>query len=212
MGDSWLQRLVVRGSAPDVAAFTRAAGSGERPRYLTVSRPLRTQKLSFEKLKGVLPPTIAGRVAPEPEEPWDLVVEQCRLRDGTVEVTYKFQLSEFECEPLIVAVSKLYPRLCFVLGCVASFVDQQSSLFIHDGQTWSWDLPSRRKAAIWVKVPEETNDNADQVTRALAEADWAMMDEVVDHWTPKATQAMATLRRGLRTARQRRSRAARRSR
>src|SRR5881296_143622 len=132
MGDSWLQRLVVRGSAPDVAAFTRAARSGERPRYLTVSRPLRTQKLSFEKLKGVLPPTIAGRVAPEPEEPWDLVVEQCRLRDGTVEVTYKFQLSEFECEPLIVAVSKLYPRLCFVLGCVASFVDQQSSMFIHN--------------------------------------------------------------------------------
>ena len=212
MGDSWLHRLVVRGSTPDIAAFTRAAGTPERPDYLPVTRQLRTQKLSFEKLKALLPVAVARRVAREIHEPSDLVLEQRRLRDETVEVTYKFQLSGFECEPLIVAVSKLYPRLCFVLGCVASFVDQQSSMFIHTGQSWSWNLPSRRKAAIWAKVPEETDDNADAVTRALAEADLAMIDEVVGHWTPKATQVMATLRRGLRTARQRRSRGARRSR
>ena len=156
--------------------------------------------------------TSARRVAREPEEPWDLIVEQHQLSDGTVELIYKFQLSTFACEQLMIAVSKLYPQLCFVLGCVASFVDQQSSMFIHNGQSWSWNLPSRRKAAIWAKVPEETDDNADAVTRALAEADWAMIDEVIGHWTPKATQAMAKLRRGLRTARQRRSRAARRSR
>ena len=178
---------------------------------MTVKPQLRNQRLSFEALKALLPIRVARRAAPEPEEPWDLVVEQRRLKDGTVEVTYKFQLSEFECEPLMIAVSKCYPRLCFVLGTVASSVDQQSGMFIHNGQARSWDLSNRRKAAILAKVPQETADNSDEVTQALTEADWAMMDEVVDHWTPKATQVMARLR-GRWTADQRRSRAVRRRR
>jgi hypothetical protein len=212
MADSWLQRLIVRGSAPDVAAFTAAARGDGRPYYLTVKPRLRTQRLSFETLKALMPVGVARRVAPEPEEPWDLVVEQRRLKDGTVTVTYKFQLSEFECESLMIAVSKRYPRLCFVLATVAPSVDQQSSMFIHNGQARSWDLSNRRKTAILAKVPQETADNADDVTQALAEADWAMMDEVVDHWMPKATQVMTRLRRRRRTAHQRRSPAARRRR
>jgi hypothetical protein len=112
----------------------------------------------------------------------------------------------------MIAVSKRYPRLCFVLGTVASSVDQQSSMFIHNGQTRSWDLSNRRKAAILAKVPHETTDNADEVTQALAEADWAMMDEVIDYWRPKASQVMTKLRREQRISDQRRSRGARRSR
>ncbi len=170
MADSWLQRLIVRGSAPDVAAFTGAAKSRQRPYYLTVKPQLRIQRLSFETLKALLPVRVARRAALEPEEPWDLVVEQRRLKDGTVEVTYKFQAERIRVRPLMIAVSKRYPRLCFVLGCVASSIDQQSSMFIYNGQATSWDLPNRRKAAIRAKVPEETADNSNEVTQALAEA------------------------------------------
>jgi hypothetical protein len=201
MSDSALQRLVVRGVPMDVEVFTRAGGTSARPDYITVKRQLRTQKLSFIALTAQLPVTVARRVARDSEEPWDLVLERSRLGDGTVEVTYKFQLSRFECAPLIVAISTRYPRLCFVLGCVAPSVDQQSSLFIHNGHSWSWTLPNRRKRAIWAKVPKETNDNADEVTWRLAEADWAMMDAVVDHWAPKANRLMATLMKQASTSR-----------
>ena len=64
---------------------------------------------------------------------------------------------------------------------------------VHDGQSRTWRLANTRREAIWATVPEETEDNLDDVTWALAEADWAGMDEVVEHWRPTADALMAKL-------------------
>jgi hypothetical protein len=204
MGDSWLQRLVVRGPAADVAAFRRAVASREKPQYLTVKPGCRTQKLSFAKLRSLLLPRRARQIDTELEEPWDLVVEPTEtLKGSSVELTYKFQLSEFEPDDLILEVSKLYRRLCFVLGCVAPDVDEQSSRLIQAGRrSREWRLPAKRKAAIWKElVPEETDDNSDEVTWGLAEADWQFMDEVVAHWRPRMDTLAAQVLRHRRSGR-----------
>ena len=192
MGDSWLQRLVVRGPASEVAAFRRAVASPEKPQYVTVKTACRTQRLSFAKLGRLLPRHRAREFEPDIEEPWDLVVEPARpFKDGSRAVTYKFQLSAFEPEDLIIEVSRLYPRLCFVIGCVASSTDTQSSLLVHNGRSWCWCLPVGRKNAIWKKlVPEETEDNSDDVSWGLSQADWQMMDEVVTHWQTRTDALM----------------------
>ena len=193
MGDSWLQRLVVRGPASEVTAFRSAVASPEKPEYWTVKPACRTQRLSFAKLRSLLPRKQARRFDAELEEPWDLSVDPPRrFKDGSLEVTYRFQLGDSEPDDLIIAVSRLYPRLCFVVGCVAPNVDEQSSLLVHKGHSWGWHLSASRKKAIWKKrVPEETKDNSDEVTWGLAEADWQMMDEVVAHWRPKMNTLMA---------------------
>lgn len=190
--DSWLQRLVVRGPAPDVAAFRRAAASRSKPAYLTVSPQLQTQQLSFKKLRAALAPQHSRRIDQNPEEPWDLVVDRARrFKDGTTEVTYRFQLARFECEELIREVSKLYPQLCFVLGCVAPAGDEQSSQLVYRGRVSRWRLPDRIKEAILGDLPNETEFEDDEDAWALAEADWAMMDTVVDHWGNRMDQLMS---------------------
>lgn len=189
-----MQRLVVRGPFPDVAAFMNAAVCPKAAISLTVDDGERTQKLSFGQLRAALPVRLARRVPGKLEEPWDLIIDPVkRRRDGMVEVTYKFQLSRSEPDALILAVSMLYPRLCFVVGCVALDVDEQSSRFVHNGRSWRWHIPATRTEAILARVPEETAENADEVLWAEAEAGWAMMDEVVAHWKPKADVLMASL-------------------
>ncbi len=190
--DSWLQRLVVRGPAPDVAAFRRAAASRSKPAYLTVNPELQTQELSFKKLRAALLPQRSAKIDENPEEPWDLVVDPLqRFNDGTTEVTYRFQLSRFDCEELIRQVSNLYPQLCFVLGCVAPAGDEQSSRLMHRGRVSRWRLPDWIREAIMGDLPDETEDEDDEVAWDLAEANWAMMDTVVDHWRTKVDKLMS---------------------
>lgn len=190
--DSWLQRLVVRGPAADAAAFRRAASSRSKPTYLTVDPELRAQKLSFKKLRAMLAPKHTAKIDDDPEEPWDLLVYPAlRLNDGTKELTYRFQLAQFDCNVLIREVSKLYSRLCFVLGCVASDHDEQWSLLAHRGRVSRWRLPEQIKQAILGDLPAETEDEDDEVAWALAEADWAMMDTLVDHWRAKVDKLMS---------------------
>ena len=197
MGDSWLQRLVVRGPAAEVTAFRRAVASREKPEYRTIERECATQKLSFAKLRTLIPGRPVRRFDGEVEEPWDLSVDRARrLKDGSLELTYRFQLSAFEPDDLIVEVAKVYPRLCFVIGCVAPNVDEQSSRLVHGGRSWGWRLSSRRKEAIWKQlVPEETDDNNDELLWGEVQADWQMMDEVVAHWRPKMDTLVARVRR-----------------
>lgn len=194
MADSWLQTLVVRGPRPEVSAFRKAAASRQEAVSWTVDG-VRRQVLSFEKLYAALPTRPLRRVLPAPvEEPWDLVVDRARrMADGTVEITYRFQLKRYDPDDLIVAVSRQYPRLCFVLAAVGPSFDEQSSRFIHSGRSSLWRLPAARKAVIFDAVPEETDDNADEQYWALVEADWAMMEEVVVHWRGRADMLMANL-------------------
>jgi hypothetical protein len=195
MSDSWLQRLVVFGPKADVSAFCAAVRSDARLQYRTVERQFNRQKLSFVGLRASLPPGVRRTIQVPDEEPWDLVVERPRrLNHKTVEVTYKFQLSAYEPEALILAASTVYPQLSFVVACVSPADDQQYSFFIHRGKKLCWRLPGRRKSAILRKVPKETEDNGDEVDLALAEADWEMMDAVVDHWQATAHRLMTAHR------------------
>src|SRR5258706_10202 len=124
--DSWLRRLVVCGHAADVTAFRKAAASKAKSTYLTLAPELRTQKLSFTKLLAALPKKLADTIS-EPQEPWDLGVDGPEsMTDGTIEFSYRFQLDDFTCEDLIIAVSTMYLRLCFVLGTIAPNVDEHS--------------------------------------------------------------------------------------
>jgi hypothetical protein len=207
MGDSWLQRLVIRGPAPAIARFRAAAVGKAKPQYATMKPVRRTQRLSFQKLRSQLPPKLARRHDADLEEPWDLLVDPARrFKDGSLELTYKFQLSRFEPETLIIDVSRVHSQLCLVLGCVAPHVDDQSSLLVHAGRSWRWRLPARHAEAIRSKlVPEATGDNDDEVFWAEAEADWALMDEVVGHWHPKVEALVARIRRAGQGARRRTS-------
>lgn len=193
MGQSWLQRLVVRGPASEITAFRRAVASPDQPVYVTMKPECRTQRLSFTKMAGLLPRHRVRKFEADIEEPWDLVVEPPRpFKDGSREVTYKFQLSTFEPEELIITVSRLYPWLCFVIGCVACDMEVESSRLVHNGRSWRWRLPVGRGNAIWKKlVPEETEDNSDDVFWGVTEAEWQIMDEVVAHWQPRMDALMA---------------------
>jgi hypothetical protein len=206
--DSWLQRLVVRGTAADVAAFRKAAASPSKPHYFELlfeRARQRTQKLSFIRLRALLPSRLADGID-EPQEPWDLVIEPPhRFRDGTIEITYRFQLNAFECENLIIAVSTIYPRLCFVLGVVDPAGDEQSSMMVHAGRVWRWRISNRLKESICAKIPEDTEDNEDEVFWALVEADCEMMDEVVNHWKEKVSKIVSNIKRELKLRRRHQS-------
>ncbi len=191
--DAALQRLVVRGPAADVAAFRKAASSRSKPTYLTMDPVHKTQKLSFKKL--------SARVAPKNgsfedlEEPWDLAVDRLeRYPDGTVQLTYRFQtdLRCSDCEVLTKALSRIYPRLCFVLGSIAPCADEQISLLAYQGRIRRWRLPDKRKQVLQADIPEPTEDNDDEILWAEIEAGWAMMDAVVDHWKPAVDELMKT--------------------
>ena len=189
--DMWLQRLVVRGPLAELTRFRKVAESSSKPIYLTTTPEHCTQKLSFVRLATLLPIDAPDqRIAPE--EPLDLLAERLKRHpDSTVELSYGFQFSRFEPDALIRAVSRRYPRSCFVLGMVAPSADEQCSSFIQNGKARCWCLPESRKAKIVSRVPEENEDNCDEVDLALAEADWAMMDEVVDHWKPTVDKFMS---------------------
>ncbi len=188
--DSALYRLVVRGPAAEVELFRKAASSRSKPGCLTVNPE--HQLLSFKKLWAALPGKNSAGAPVDIEEPWDLAVDRLkRYGDGTTELTYKFQLAGFDCDQLVRDISKQYPKLCFISGVVAPDVDQQSSLLAYQGRVRRWRLPESRKAAILSDVPEETEDNADEVSFALSESDWAMMDAVVDHWKTVVNELMS---------------------
>jgi hypothetical protein len=94
MGNACLQRLVVRGPAAEVTAFRQAVASRAKPEYMTIGRACRTQKLSFAKLRTLIPGKPARRIKGDIEEPCDLVVDPARRHtDGSLELTYRFQLS-----------------------------------------------------------------------------------------------------------------------
>jgi len=186
--DSWLQRLAVRGPADDIAAFKKATASPSKADYLYERAQFRTQRLSFVKLRSALPPSLADGID-EAQDPWDLVIDPPRrFRDGTIEITYRFQLDAFEPENLIAAASTMFPRLMYVLGTVAPSADEQSSLLAHAGKVRRWRISNRIKEPICAKIPEETEDNGDEVLWALAEADSKMMDEVMNHWKKKVDE------------------------
>lgn len=191
MSDLSLHRLVVQGPRRDVAKFRRAA---------TANRTVHSEGLLFSlrRLMSILP---AGTPLDQDlleGHLHDLVVEPTTtVEHGMVEATYKFQLEWDDLEAFIIQISTVFPSLCFILGTVEPSVDRQASCLILSGSIQRWDLPESVKEQVLANVPEETDDSAndahDEIFWALVEADWAMMDAVVDHWADTAKQKLATM-------------------
>jgi hypothetical protein len=181
--NTWLQRVVVRGPAKEVIAFSRNAGTRDKAHYVYERAHLRTQRLSFIKLYDSLPVKLARKVSIEKDgmqEPFDLSIEPIRkFRDGTAVVTYRFQLSAMEPENFVTVLSELYASLCFLVGMVDPNTGTAGSILAHRGKASRWQLPVRRIEAIYPSNPDA--DFWD-----LVECDRKAMDEVLDHWKAKA--------------------------
>ena len=55
------------------------------------------------------------------------------------------------------------------------------------------DVSSIQKEQLLAEVPEETDDNQDEVFWALVQADWAMLDALVDHSAGTAATTRARI-------------------
>lgn len=224
--DLSLQRLVVRGPAAEVAAFRKCAKGGRVPGewdWQSIKPNSKRIQLDFKRLKTVFLPDANAHLEP-PSDPIDLVVETPKpLKRGTGEVVYRFLLGGRggEPEPFFTEASMAFPKLCFVFGTVEGFEwEQNGSLFLYKGKQQRWRLPEKRKKALTATVEKlseiEGGDDAtrqklldelswaspdetlsDKIFRASVEADWAMMDEVMDHWNAKAQKTLAIIARGL---------------
>lgn len=53
-----------------------------------------------------------------------------------------------------------------------------------DGRVWRWELPEERKSELF----HQFGAGEEPSTLDLAEADWSMIDEVVDHWEHKLSR------------------------
>ena len=119
------------------------------------------------------------------------------------ELTYKFQLDRGDLETFLVQISYVYPRLCFILSTVEPSVGHQASYFVHHGCIQVWNLPESERENFLANVPEEADttasDEPDEIFWAMVEADWAMLDAVVDHWADAAAQTLATIAADVRT-------------
>ncbi len=191
MPDYWLHKLVAQGPRRDIAKFRRAAAANRTSRS-------EGSPLSFKRLMSALPTGVAMDENLLWIELLDLVVDPTTyLKYDMAEVTYNFQLTKVDFEPLLFEVSCIYPTLCFILGTVASGSGQTESCFVHNGQLQVWRLPDSEYETFLANVPEDSdqmaNDGDDEVLWALTQADWAMMDAVVDHWAATAEKTRATV-------------------
>ena len=152
MPDWWSHRLVVQGPLPDVRAFRRAA---------TANRTSRSEgsRLSFRRLMSIIPTGAAVDARLGWFEPLDLFVDPItKLEDGMAEVVHGFEFRGAEIEPLLVETSRLYPRLCFVLGTISPATDDQESRFINHGRMQVWTLSASQKERLVAPVLEIMND------------------------------------------------------
>lgn len=173
--DSWLQRLMVRGSARSVERFRRAAWVDRRPVYITFSGRLRKQWLSFRRLSRRLLPWERPR---ELQDPLDLAVEP-KVRWGRWwELQFNFQLTRFEPAELLTDVSRGFPDLVFVLGTVAWPMGANEGALIFRGTAERWVLPCREESRIRRRMLKESDDEA--VRDMLA--DFEFLETVVHHW------------------------------
>jgi hypothetical protein len=197
MSDSWINRLVVSGRTADIDAFgaSVARPGGRSPTML-----------SFKKLQGQLP-RVEWDGLEEVEEPWDddrgpMAVaapdRRARQPSGTQDLMYRFSQARYEPDELLIRASRLFPKLCFVLGWVAPSNDERSSRFIHNGHTLVFRLPDQRteklRALAYRRygLTDEATDDADSLW-ADFEGDWALLDAVVKHCSGKVTRTLAAV-------------------
>ena len=193
MSDSWINRLVVSGPVDDVTQFQTVAAPGEGPSATS---------LSFTRLQAQL--NADARVGlDEPREPWDDWNEsnpdgvnppqaEARQDSRFIDLEYNFSLVRYDPEPLLIRISELFPRLCFVLGSVAPSVDESASKFIHAGEMleyWMSDddreslrADAYRRLGLQPDYGETAPMDDSNALSADIQGDWAQLDAVVKYW------------------------------
>ena len=187
MSDPWINRLVVTGPVKNVKVFAKAATGFQSPEFGSRSKKPVKLLLSFTALYNLLPTKAQKRVPEIEDEPADLISERLVTRkNGKAEKIYRFQLSRYEPDLLLRQVSKLFPCLTFILGWVAPNVDEAASKFIRNGTILRYIMSGDRRSDIRVSKYKEWGEDC---LDADWEADWLMLDEVVEHWDKARLQA-----------------------
>jgi hypothetical protein len=146
-----------------------------------------------------------------PFDPWDDSNEsnqdgvgppdqEARQQPGLVDLTYRFSLVRFEPDDLLIHVSRLLPRLCFVLGWVAPANDEAASKFIQNGKALEHQLSDtareslREDAYRRLGLAPDYGSTApmddDEALWADWEGDWAQLQAVVEYWDETVTAAL----------------------
>jgi hypothetical protein len=143
-------------------------------------------------------------------EPWDgsFTNEDCVgpadehvvATAGIGSLEYNFSLARYEPDGLLIRASRLFPRLCLVLGWVAPSNDEHRSRFIHNGYTLTFDasesevhqLRSEAYGRYGIDY-DEAIDNDDYDLSADVEGDWALLKLVVEHWDGTVHETLAQL-------------------
>ena len=105
MSNDWINWLVVRGPARDVEAFAKMATDPRiRAQQLDQSARHRGRLgLSFTALLRRLPPGWGAQLDHDIIEPWDLSLDRpVRLKGGMLQRAYRFQLSHYAPDALLV--------------------------------------------------------------------------------------------------------------
>ena len=180
MSDQWINRLVVSGPVGDVRGLARGATGFDAQ---TLGLPFRNAKklsLSFRTLYNLLPARARKGVPRVEEEPGDLTCKRLMLGpNGSARKSYSFVLRRYEPDTLFIGISRLFPRLCFILGWVAPNIDEAASKFIKNGKAKRYNMPAKRRGEIRSCKYKEWGEDC---LGADWEADWLMLDEVISHW------------------------------
>ena len=112
-----------------------------------------------------------------------------------MELTYKFQLAASEPDNLLFEILRVVCTIVFRSRMRPS--QRRRAVEPAHPQRLKLEMEASRKAknAICAEVPDETKENKEDLTLALAEADWAMMEVVVAHWRPEDLYAYRADRR-----------------
>ena len=221
MSDPSIYRLVVSGPEPNVRLFQTAVADSERSSLMSAwnsdrkaleVRPVSRTSLSFARLLSELSEDDQRELDQPVEEPWNdtgdsfsLVVqapeEDDRQPPGVVNLVYRFMLKSYDPEELLMRSSKLFPNVCFVLGCVNPAWDEQKSAFIHDGYSDTYELPDDLKQSLrdagylrYGIQPETAAESDDpNLFWAEVEGDWAMLDAVIQYWDSTVDRAVSDI-------------------
>ena len=188
MANWWVNRLLIRGPRPCLAAFQKSA-RGDRPcLYISLPGRPKRQRLSFQRLRIA---ASSDRLSTPAFDPADVTVEEPKeLKQGMVEVEYGFLMARYDPEPVLVEVSRIFPTLCFVLAWVDSNSDTEGSSFIHKGRRQSWALPKAMKARLQAQIRTENVGSDDEIDVACWEADSKILTALVEHWNTKSEKVL----------------------
>lgn len=193
MSDPCNYRLVVAGPGEDIKKLARTAIGFKSPDSWKASRKPVKLPLSFVALDNSLPTTARKRLPVKEQEPYDLTSESLVMeKNGNGYKSYSFMLNYYDPELLLIEVSKIFTRVCFILGWVAPHADQAGSELIRKGAARRYNMSGKRRSEIRASKYKEWGEDC---WEADIEANWLMLDEVVSRWDTNLAKIFKSAKR-----------------